>query len=119
MSCIFASMFDAYAGWPRPDSSSPGVARSIASASSIVHELVVFRTDLDEADLPLTADGDRVDESAAGLTKLEPEAEDVAPGDTARITLDLSQGTRFVVICNLPLHYTQGMHVVFNALGDA
>ena len=74
------------------------------------HELVVFRTDLGEGALPLGPDG-KVDEKGAGITHLDPEAEDVTPGKTKAITVDLAPG-RYVLVCNLPGHYTQGMHAV-------
>jgi uncharacterized cupredoxin-like copper-binding protein len=74
------------------------------------HELVVFRTDLAEGALPLAGDG-KVDENGAGITHLDPEAEDVAPGKSKAIAVDLAPG-RYVLICNLPGHYTQGMHAV-------
>jgi uncharacterized cupredoxin-like copper-binding protein len=74
------------------------------------HELVVFRTDLPEAALPLGPDG-KVDEEAKGITHLDPEAEGVAPGKTKSISVDMAPG-RYVVICNLPGHYSQGMHAV-------
>lgn len=74
------------------------------------HELVVFRTDLDEAALPLGPDG-KVDEKGARITHLDPEAEGVAPGKDKSITVDLAPG-RYVLVCNLPGHYKQGMHAV-------
>ena len=78
------------------------------------HELVVFRTDLGEAKLPLNAAGDRVDEEAAGITHLDPEAEGVKAGKSKTITIDLPAG-RYVFICNLAGHYTEGMHAVVTA----
>lgn len=83
----------------------------VKNSSKQEHELVVFRTDLAEAKLPLNADGDRVDEKAAGITHLDPEAEGVAPGKSKTITIDLPAG-RYVFICNLAGHYGQGMHAV-------
>ena len=75
------------------------------------HELVVFRTSLDESKLPLTKAGDRIDEEGAGITHLDPEAEGVKPKHSKTITITLSRG-RYVLVCNLALHYTQGMHAV-------
>jgi uncharacterized cupredoxin-like copper-binding protein len=78
------------------------------------HELVVFRTDLDEAKLPLNATKDRVDEEAKGITHLDPEAEGVKAGKSKTITIELPAG-RYVFICNLTGHYGQGMHAVVTA----
>lgn len=81
---------------------------------SVVHEFVAFRTDLEEGSLPMTSQGDRVDEGGAGITHLDPEAEDVSPGKSKTITLDLPAG-RYVFACNLPGHYSLGMHTVITA----
>ncbi len=45
---------------------------------------------------------------------LEPvdEVEDIAPGTSATLSLDLEPGT-YAVICNLPGHYANGMHTTF------
>jgi len=73
-----------------------------------VHELVAFRTDLADGALPTTSTG-LVDEERAGLTHLDPEAEAIAAGASKAITLHLEPG-RYVLVCNLPDHYRQGMH---------
>jgi uncharacterized cupredoxin-like copper-binding protein len=93
-----------------PSLPSGSLAVDVKNNGAIVHELVALRTDLDESNLPLTADGTRVDETAAGITRIEPTADDVAPGKTVALTLDLAAG-RYVFICNTPGHYTSGMHV--------
>jgi uncharacterized cupredoxin-like copper-binding protein len=70
------------------------------------HEFVVFKTDLAEDQLPVT-DG-AVDESGEGVEHID-EIEDIgtdAPKDL-EVTLDAGN---YVVICNLPGHYEQGMH---------
>src|SRR4051794_4583173 len=41
---------------------------TVKNRGTALHELVAFRTDLAEADLPLTSKGDRIDESGAGIT---------------------------------------------------
>ena len=40
------------------------------------------------------------------------ELEEIAPGTSGSLTLDLQPGT-YAVICNLPAHYEQGMHASF------
>ena len=71
------------------------------------HEFVVVQTDLPEDQLPLNSDGD-VDEDQ--ITSMG-EAEEIEPGTTKDLTLNLPAG-RYVVMCNMPGHYTQGMHSV-------
>ncbi|MDQ1395986.1 MAG: hypothetical protein QOG64_1245 [Acidimicrobiaceae bacterium] len=78
---------------------------------AIAHELVAFRTDLSEADLPLVDDGTKVDEEGAGITHLDPEAENILPDTAKDITIVLRPG-RYVFLCNLPTHYKSGMHAV-------
>lgn len=93
---------------------SGAVKVTVENRSGQEHELVVFRTDLDESKLPLNQEGDRVDEEADGVTHLDPEAEGVQPHKSKTITIDLPAG-RYVFICNLTGHYAQGMHTVVTA----
>jgi uncharacterized cupredoxin-like copper-binding protein len=74
------------------------------------HEFVVFRTDLAEAELPTNEDGD-VDEEGAGV-ELVDELEDITAGSSKSLTVNLAAGN-YVLICNLPGHYRQGMHASF------
>ena len=68
------------------------------------HEFVVFKTDLAEDALPV--DGSTVAEADLDLVD---EAEDIAPGVSTSLTVDLEPGS-YVVICNVEGHYTAGMH---------
>lgn len=82
-------------------------------ATDLTHEFVVFKTDLDAANLPLTDEG-IVDEEAAGITLID-EVEDVEPGMSADLTVTLEPGN-YVLVCNIDsdeLHYQHGMHVAF------
>ena len=74
------------------------------------HEFVVFKTDLAEDQLP-TDDEGNVDEEGDGV-ELVDELEDIAPGDEPSLTVDLD-AANYVIICNLPGHYKQGMHASF------
>jgi uncharacterized cupredoxin-like copper-binding protein len=69
------------------------------------HELVLARTNADPSKLPTTSNG-LVDEA-----KLHSPGEiaDVAPGATNETTLKLTPG-KYVMFCNLPGHYAQGMY---------
>lgn len=73
------------------------------------HEFVVVKTDLKSDKLPVTAD-DEVDESA-----FEPvdEIEDIKPGATPSLAVDLAAG-HYVLLCNLTGHYAKGMHADFD-----
>ena len=74
------------------------------------HEFVVFKTDLAEDALPVDADGN-VDEAGEGV-ELVDELEDIAPGDSPSLTVTLD-AANYVIICNIPGHYAQGMHTTF------
>lgn len=74
------------------------------------HEFVVFKSDLAEDALPVDADGN-VDETAEGVEVVD-ELEDIAPGDNPSLTVSLD-AANYVIICNLPGHYKQGMHTAF------
>lgn len=76
------------------------------------HEFVVFKTDLAEDALPLADDGS-VSEEGEGLEVVD-EVEDIAPDSSPSLTVDLDAGS-YVIICNLPGHYKQGMHTSFEA----
>jgi uncharacterized cupredoxin-like copper-binding protein len=76
------------------------------NAGTVEHELVAFKTDLPLDQLPVN--GAEVDEEGEGITHIDPEAEDIAPGTAKTITLHLAAG-RYVVLCNVPTHYAAGM----------
>lgn len=74
------------------------------------HEFEVFEVPegVDADALPVEDGVAAADEM---LTVLD-EVEDIAPGTTARLTIDLEPGT-YAVLCNLPGHYGAGMHTTF------
>ena len=73
------------------------------------HEFVVFKTDLAEDALPV--EGGAVNEEGAGVEHID-EIEEFPAGETMSKTFDLAAG-KYVMICNLPGHYEQGMHASF------
>jgi uncharacterized cupredoxin-like copper-binding protein len=85
------------------------VTISAPNEGKVEHELVLFKTDMNPAKLPTEAGGG-VDEE-----KLDKEAEeigevaDVEPGETKSARFNLKPG-KYVIFCNLPGHYAQGMY---------
>jgi uncharacterized cupredoxin-like copper-binding protein len=70
------------------------------------HEMVVLKTDTPFDQLEVGTD-DRVSEAdSVG------EISEIKPGTTGTVTLDLAPG-KYVLVCNLPKHYAQGMRVAF------
>jgi len=91
-----------------PSTASAGsVTFNIDNQGPATHEFVVFKTDLAPDALPTASDG-TVDEEGKGVQHID-EVEDIAAGSTETLTTDLKPGS-YVVICNLPGHYQQGMH---------
>jgi uncharacterized cupredoxin-like copper-binding protein len=74
----------------------------------VPHELVVLKTDTPAADLPQKGDEAEEDGEVAG------EAGDIAPGESKPLNVDLEPG-HYVLLCNLPGHYADGMHADFVA----
>jgi uncharacterized cupredoxin-like copper-binding protein len=87
--------------------SAGSVTFDVTNQGPSTHEFVVFKTDLAPDALPLTNDG-LVDEKGKGLTAID-EIEDISAGSSQSLTAKLDAGS-YVVICNLPGHYQQGMH---------
>lgn len=84
------------------------VAFSVENEGELLHNFVVYRTELAPAQLPveggLVIEGDAVDEVGR--------IDEVAPGASQSLTLELERGV-YVVVCNLPGHYELGMHAAF------
>lgn len=96
------------------ESSAPAgdVTFDVTNEAEQPHEFVVFKTDLAEDQLPTDEDGN-VDENGEGVELID-EIEDIAPGDNPSLTVSLDAAD-YVIICNLPGHYGQGMHTSFTA----
>jgi len=90
-----------------------GTVRFVArNVGQMDHELVVLRTDLPADQLPYSDATEEVEEEKAGEVLGEIEPEDVPPGKTAEMTLDLTPG-QYVLLCNIPTHYKLGMYREF------
>jgi uncharacterized cupredoxin-like copper-binding protein len=90
-----------------PDTAPAGTITLEASSDGpSVHEFEVFEVtgDVDPGALPVEDDVAITD----GLTLID-EVEDVVPGSTAELTLELEPGT-YAIVCNLAGHYAKGMH---------
>jgi uncharacterized cupredoxin-like copper-binding protein len=78
------------------------------------HEMVIIRTDDAPDALPTEKDG-TANEDAKGLTGVD-EVEDIAPGASKSLTVNLTPGS-YVMICNIldsgNAHYSLGMHAGF------
>jgi uncharacterized cupredoxin-like copper-binding protein len=88
--------------------SGPEITFSISNTGTITHEFVVFKTDLAPDAMPTDAEG-LVNEEGEGV-ELQGEVEDIAVGATESLSLPLDPGN-YVLLCNLPDHYSGGMHI--------
>lgn len=82
------------------------VAFTLTNTGVMKHEMVVLKTDEPFDALTVGAD-DKVSEDAT-----VGEVGEIDAGETGTVTLDLEPG-RYVLVCNIALHYGLGMRVGF------
>jgi hypothetical protein len=91
----------------------------VTNAGEDTHEFLVIRTDRAPDALPTEANGS-YQENGPG-TQLLQEIEEVPPGASRDLTIDLTEGSH-VLICNMVMteadgtvevHYALGMHTAF------
>ena len=100
--------------WAVEPSLSSAMAGEVEFAATnegtLEHELIVMRTEL--APDALVVDSGLVDEDASGTVIGEIEPEELQPGQTSSSAWTLESGN-YVLFCNIPGHYTNGMHSAF------
>lgn len=80
------------------------VTLAARNAGTMIHEVVVVRTELAPNALPVDANGSVIED---GLDILG-EIEDVEAGESGSLTVELTPG-RYVLFCNVLDHYRRGM----------
>jgi uncharacterized cupredoxin-like copper-binding protein len=91
-----------------PGTFAPGaITFSIDNEGPSVHEFVVLRTD--DAPDALPVENGLIPEDQIDLVD---EAEDIPPGTDTSLDVNLDAGA-YVLVCNLPAHYEQGMFAAF------
>jgi uncharacterized cupredoxin-like copper-binding protein len=78
------------------------------TASDIEHEFVIVKTDLSPSDMPTDDNGDVIEDQVNIVT----EQEAIQPGESSTLVANLEAG-HYVLMCNLPGHFMQGMHTEF------
>lgn len=98
---IRATLNDSAVELNRSSVPSGTISIDVTNKGSVVHEIEVFAGD--EIDLP-------VSRGVAETSSLDlvDEVEDIVPGTSVTLTLDLAPG-EYVILCNLPGHYEMGM----------
>ena len=91
---------------PDPTSVKSGdVTFDVTNDGTTEHEMVLIKTDEAPADLPME-NGEASEDGSVG------EVADLAAGSSGTLKVQLDPGT-YVMICNLPGHYTSGMRTAF------
>ena len=75
----------------------------------VEHELVVFKTEMNPAELPTGSDGAVEEEKMDKIAESAGEVPDVEAGVTKSADFNLKPG-KYAIFCNLPGHYAQGMY---------
>jgi uncharacterized cupredoxin-like copper-binding protein len=96
-----------YSVKPATGTASAGaIAFEAANAGDVPHELEVVKTET-------KADAFKVEDDKAVIDgEEEGEVEDIEPGGSKTLTAELEAG-HYVLLCNLPTHYEQGMRADF------
>ncbi len=81
---------------------SGAVTFKVTNNGSMTHEFVVLRTDAAPGGISVQA-------GKAAEAGHQGEVEDIAPGTTKTLSLNLPPG-HYVLLCNIPGHYLAGMH---------
>jgi uncharacterized cupredoxin-like copper-binding protein len=91
-----------------PGTFAPGaISFGIENEGPSAHEFVVLRTD--DAPDALPVENGLIPEDQIDLVD---EVEDIPPGTDASLDVNLDAGN-YVLVCNLPAHYEQGMYTAF------
>jgi uncharacterized cupredoxin-like copper-binding protein len=85
------------------------VTFTITNAGTVPHELLVFKSDLDEASYPKDSAGDIV-EDGPGIDLLS-DGDNIDPGGSQTRTVDLTPG-KYLFVCNITGHFKSGMFTV-------
>lgn len=88
------------------------VVFTITNNGTVGHEFLVVKTDIAPGAIPL--DGDHFAEPTDGLEVID-EIGEFAEGTTETLTLNLDPG-KYQLVCNLPDHYSAGMHMTFTVV---
>jgi uncharacterized cupredoxin-like copper-binding protein len=82
---------------------------TVTNSGMMAHELLVFHTSTAPENLQVEADG-KVAEDAPGF--MISDGENLDPGASQTRVIDLSQPGTYLFVCNLPGHFSAGMHTV-------
>lgn len=88
----------------------------VNGADNMLHEFIIFQTDLPADQLPVDDKTGRVNEDALTIVASQ---DDIVPSHSRDVTVNMAPG-HYVIVCNLPGgHYEQGMRVELNVTGTS
>jgi caa(3)-type oxidase subunit IV len=87
----------------------------VNGADDMLHEFIIVKTDLQSTNLPIDPVTSRVNEDAIEIVTSQ---DNIEPAHSRDLTVNLDEG-HYVLICNLPGHYLQGMMVDFYVKGGS
>lgn len=86
----------------------------VNNAADILHEFILIQSDEPASELPTDMMGRVAEDDVTIITA----AEDIPPSQSVNLPVTLGAG-HYVLICNLPGHYQQGMRVDFTVTGTS
>ena len=96
-----------YAMTPEPAETSAGtVTFEVKNEGTLVHEMVVIKTDKGAANLGMP-------NGEADETDAVDEVADLPVGESKTLELDLKAVGKYALVCNLPGHYAADMYAEF------
>jgi len=82
----------------------------ITNIGTIQHELLVFKTDLPPASIPVDSNGNVIPDGPG--MNLVSTTNPIDPGKTTTQVVDLTQPGTYIFVCNMPGHFKAGMYRV-------
>lgn len=87
------------------------VTFTFSNTGTIIHEMLVTRTDILSGEIPIDPATTKFNEDDAA-SKVVGEISEFGAGQTGSVTIDLAPGN-YQLVCNVPGHYTKGMSMRF------
>ena len=99
------------------------VTFEVTNNGTMVHEMIVMKTDIPADELPVTDAGEPPAPVATGADKVgegdnvgETGAPDLEAGATRTFVIDNMEPGKYVLFCNLAGHYQNGMRTAFTVI---
>lgn len=105
---IAVTLLDSAIKLDRSSAPAGGVTFAITNAGTVIHQLVVLRTDTPQDRIPV----DPTQPAKVSQPGFIAETTNMGPGTSLMWPLSLVAG-KYVLMCNQPAHYLVGMHTAF------